>query len=198
MDAAEALLQPVRVPRQVVVHHQVGALQVDPLACRVGGQEDLHAGIVTERLLRLAALLAAQAAVDHHDRLLAPEHRADAPAQIRQRVAMLGEDDQLLRMSRLRGRGRRAIGGQDLPEQPGELPPLGVRAAAPHSERELLHVPQRPDLGLQLRDRPGGGRLIEDLLGRLLLLVGRRVLQVLELVRRPARCSRDSPMRATA
>ena len=137
---------------------------------------------MAERLLRLAALLAAQAAVDHHDRLLAPEHRGDAPAQIRQRVAMLGEDDQLLRRSGLRGRGRRAIGGQDLAEQPGELPPLGVRAAAPHSERELLHVPQRPDLGLQLRDRPGGGRLIQDLLGRLLLLVGRRVLQVLELV----------------
>ena len=38
VDAAEALLQAVRVPRQVVVHHQVGALQVDPLACRVGGQ----------------------------------------------------------------------------------------------------------------------------------------------------------------
>ena len=34
VDAPEALLDAVRVPRQVVVHHQVGALQVDPFARR--------------------------------------------------------------------------------------------------------------------------------------------------------------------
>ena len=39
LPAPEALLQPVRVPRQVVVHHQVGPLQVDALAGRVGGQQ---------------------------------------------------------------------------------------------------------------------------------------------------------------
>ena len=38
VDAAEALLEPVRVPGQVVVHHQVGALQVDALARGVGGE----------------------------------------------------------------------------------------------------------------------------------------------------------------
>ena len=37
VDAAEALLQPVGVPGQVVVDHQVGALEVDALAGRVGG-----------------------------------------------------------------------------------------------------------------------------------------------------------------
>ena len=37
VDAAESLLDPVRVPRQVVVDHQVRALQVEALAGGVGG-----------------------------------------------------------------------------------------------------------------------------------------------------------------
>ena len=41
VDAAEALLEPVRVPGQVVVDHQVGALEVDALAGGVGGDQDL-------------------------------------------------------------------------------------------------------------------------------------------------------------
>ena len=55
VDAAEPLLEAVRVPRQVVVDHQVGALEVDALARGVGGEQHLHVGIVLERLLRLHA-----------------------------------------------------------------------------------------------------------------------------------------------
>ena len=76
VDAAEALLEAVRVPRQVVVHHQVGALEVDAFAGGVGGEQHLHLGVVPERLLRLQPLLAAHAAVDHDHRLLAAEQRA--------------------------------------------------------------------------------------------------------------------------
>ena len=64
VDAAEALLQAVGVPGQVVVDHQVGALEVDALAGGVGGQQHLHLGVVLEGFLRLQALLAAHAAVD--------------------------------------------------------------------------------------------------------------------------------------
>ena len=39
VDAAEPLLDPVRVPRQVVVDHQVRALQVQALARGVGGDQ---------------------------------------------------------------------------------------------------------------------------------------------------------------
>ena len=53
VDAAEALLEAVRVPGQVVVDHQVGALEVDALAGGVGGEQHLHLGVVRERLLRL-------------------------------------------------------------------------------------------------------------------------------------------------
>ena len=58
VDAAEALLDPVRVPRQVVVDHQVRALQVDALAGGVGRDEHLHGRVVAERVLDPAAVLA--------------------------------------------------------------------------------------------------------------------------------------------
>ncbi len=81
VDAAEALLEAVRVPRQVVVHHQVGALEVDALAGGVGGEQHLHLGVVLERLLRLQPLLAAHAAVDDDHGLRAAEQRGDAAAR---------------------------------------------------------------------------------------------------------------------
>ena len=48
VDAPEALLQAVRVPRQVVVHHQMGALQVDAFAGGVRSQQHMA---VTLRVL---------------------------------------------------------------------------------------------------------------------------------------------------
>jgi hypothetical protein len=57
----------------------------------------LHVGIVAERLLRLLALLAAHAAVDVTTASLRPEQRGDRARQVVQRVAVLGEDDELLR-----------------------------------------------------------------------------------------------------
>jgi hypothetical protein len=36
MDTAKALFEPVRVPRQVIVDHQMRALQVDTFTCGVG------------------------------------------------------------------------------------------------------------------------------------------------------------------
>ena len=107
MDAAEALLQAVRIPRQVVVHHQVRALEIDAFAGGVGGQQHLHLGVVPERLLRLHPLFAAHAAVDHDDRLFAAEQGRDAAFQVIQRVAVLGEDDELL-VWRRRGRSESA------------------------------------------------------------------------------------------
>ena len=64
VDAAEALLDPVRVPRQVVVDHQVRGLEVEALAGGVGGQQDLAVGVLGELLGDLPALAAAYAAVD--------------------------------------------------------------------------------------------------------------------------------------
>ena len=60
VDAPEPLLEPVRVPGQVVVHHEVRALEVDALPCGVGREQDLDLRVVLELLLRLQALLAPQ------------------------------------------------------------------------------------------------------------------------------------------
>ena len=78
VNAPEPLFQPVRVPRQVVIDHQMRALQVDAFACRVGGQQDLNFRVVPERFLRLHPLLAAHAAMDRDDRFRAPEQGRDA------------------------------------------------------------------------------------------------------------------------
>ena len=50
VDAAEPLLDPVRVPRQVVVDHQVGALQVQALARGVGGDQHPAVRVLGEQL----------------------------------------------------------------------------------------------------------------------------------------------------
>ena len=96
VDTAEALLEAVGVPGQVVVDHEVGALEVDALAGGVGGEEDAHLGVVAEGLFGGAALLAAQAAVDGDDGLFASEAAGDAGMQIVEGIAVFGEDDQFL------------------------------------------------------------------------------------------------------
>ena len=69
VDAAEALLDAVGVPRQVVVDHQVRGLEVETLAGGVGGEQDLAVAVLGELLGDLAALAAAYAAVDRLDRV---------------------------------------------------------------------------------------------------------------------------------
>ena len=81
MDAAEALLDAVRVPRQVVVDHQVRGLEVEAFAGGVGGEQDLAVAVLGELLGDLAALAAAHAAVDRLDGVGPAEQRADPAAR---------------------------------------------------------------------------------------------------------------------
>ena len=64
VNSPEPLLQPIRVPRQVVVDHQMRALQVDAFACCVGGQQDENVLVLLERFLRFGTLLASHPAVN--------------------------------------------------------------------------------------------------------------------------------------
>ena len=64
VNAPEALLNPIGIPGKVVVHHQVGSLKIDAFAGCVGGEEDLHIGIKSKRLLRFEPLFSTQASVD--------------------------------------------------------------------------------------------------------------------------------------
>ena len=211
VDAAEALLQPVRVPGQVVVDHQVGALQVDALARRVGRQQHLRPRVVPEGFLRGQALLAAHAAVDDDDRILPAEQRRHPLPQVAQRVAVLGEDHELLprrgavarnragavRRRRLADPAREARRREDVPEQTRQLAPLRVPAPAPHLRRQRFEPPQGLDLGLQLGARAGGGRLVENARLRLFGLRFRRVVELLDVVvvelRRGERAGRRLP-----
>ena len=195
VDPAEALLESIGIPRQVVVHHQMCALEIDALARGVRREQHLHFRVVFERLLRLHALFAAHAAVDHHHGGFAAEQRGDVLEEIVQRVAMFGEEHELLSRRRCWPRNLTgAIGngrftdsardggaGEDLVEQTRELAPLGVRAAATNLERQRLQSLQRSDLGLQLGDRTRRGRLVEDFfLGRFDLVV-RGILEILDV-----------------
>ena len=96
VNTAKALFDPVRIPRQVVVDHQMGTLEVDTLTGRVRRQKHLNLGVVPKGFLYLQALLAANTAVDDDHGLFPSEQRRHALLQIVQRVAVLGKDDELL------------------------------------------------------------------------------------------------------
>ena len=78
MDTAKALFDPVRIPGQVVVDHQVGALKVNAFAGGVRGHKHLHLRVVLERLLRLHTFFATHTAMNDNNGLLAPKQRRDA------------------------------------------------------------------------------------------------------------------------
>jgi hypothetical protein len=86
VDAPEALFQPVRVPGQVVVDHQVGALEVDAFAGGIGGEQHQHLRVVPEGLLGLEPVLAVDAAVDDDHGSPGPAGR-DALHEVAQGVA---------------------------------------------------------------------------------------------------------------
>ena len=85
VDAAEPLFEPVRVPRQVVVDHQMrAALKVDAFAGGIVGDHDAHDRIAVEGGDRRAARLAGDAAMDHDDRRgIADARRRSSAAGIR-------------------------------------------------------------------------------------------------------------------
>ncbi len=54
VDAAEALLQAVQVPRDVVIEHEIAVLKVHALPGGIGGEENVDLGIGTEQGLTIA------------------------------------------------------------------------------------------------------------------------------------------------
>lgn len=91
VDATEALFDPVGIPRQVVVHHEMCALEVYAFAGSIGREEHLHIGVVAERLLRLRAMFPAHGAVNQNHRLITPKQGCNSAVQIIESIAMLRE-----------------------------------------------------------------------------------------------------------
>ena len=134
VDAPKALLQPRGVPRQVVVDKQMAELQVDAFARGLGGNADLAAG--AEILLRLLALVGVHPAV-YFASGVAPA--IQMLAQMRERVAMLGEHQQLaatvLKLLELR-----------LLQAVAQCNQLGVLAARAHAGDSMDEIGQCSDL----------------------------------------------------
>ncbi len=89
MDSPQPLFQPGRVPRQVVVDHQVAKLEVNSLACSFSCHADLARD--AEIFLGLFALVRVHAAVDFTDGI-APS--LQMLTEVFERVAVFGEDKQ--------------------------------------------------------------------------------------------------------
>ncbi len=106
MDSPKTLLNAVGVPRQVVVHHEVSALEVDAFTSGIRRQEYLNLRVVPERFLRLHPLFPSHAAVNYDHRFFTPKLGRNTSFQIAECVAVLREEDQFLRRRR-RGRGNR-------------------------------------------------------------------------------------------
>ena len=119
------------------------SLEVDPFASGIGGQQHLYRWVVAEGFLRLVAILAGYAPVNDDYRLRTSKQRGDAVLQIAKRVAVLGEEYQLLRRGghwmwdlatavgscRFSDPARYTRRRKDLAEQAGKLPPLRVFTA---------------------------------------------------------------------
>ena len=173
VDAAEALLEAVGVPGQVVVDHQVGALEVDAFAGGVVRDHDQDCRVVQEGVDGGAARLAGEPAVDLDHGFGAAEAGADLVGEVGERVARLGEDDELAAVAG-------GIGHQWLVEDALQLAPFGVGARAAERLGLLLEATERSDLKLELRDRLGGrGAVDQSLLDRLDLVL-RLLVEVLE------------------
>ena len=92
VDAPEALFEAVRIPRQVVIDHEIGVLEVHAFTGSIGGEKDTDFGVGTEQGLAFPAFVAVRAAVNGNDGVGRAEDAADFPLQIVQGVAVLGED----------------------------------------------------------------------------------------------------------
>jgi len=82
VDASEPLLDAVGVPGQIVVHHEVGTLQVDAFPGGVRGDQEDDILVLGEELLGLLALFPTDGAVDGDHCFGTPEQRAQAFGQV--------------------------------------------------------------------------------------------------------------------
>ena len=176
VDAAEALLDAIGVPGQVIVDHEVRALEVDAFAGGIVGDHDQDRGVVQEGRHRGLSRLAGEAAVDLDYGLGAPEAGADPVGEVGERVPRLGKHDQLAAVAF-------GVGHQRLVEDALQLAPLGIGARAAERLGLLLEPGERRDLDLELSDGLGGrGAVDQLLLDRLDLVLG-LLVQVLKELR---------------
>jgi len=94
MDAADALLNRHRIPRQVVVEKHSGDLKIDTFATRGGGNQDARTVLFPE-LLRGGDFILQRPALDAHDHLR-PYDAPELSLQKFKRLSVLSEDNKSL------------------------------------------------------------------------------------------------------
>ncbi|HUY33425.1 MAG TPA: hypothetical protein VMV69_11810 [Pirellulales bacterium] len=177
MNAAEALFEAVRVPRQVVIDHQVGALKVDALTGRVGRDQHPDIRFRAEDDLHPPAFVAVRAAVNGDDGVVIAKDAGDLVAQVVQRVAMFGKNDQFP----LPAGGIAHFGG--VLQNVGKFVPLAILAGGDHGLGFVLQPFQDDDFGFQFVDRAGRRRIVKQGFFEVLPLFRAEVVVILRQVR---------------
>ena len=182
MNASEALLKPVWVPRQVIVDHQVRAtLQVHTFAGRIIRDHDPDDRIAVERGDCSPACLAGNPAMNDNDRPSLTEARYQFICKIFEGVFGFGENQDL---------STNACGRVDhgrFVEDAFKLAPLGVLAGQFESQSARFEVLQDRDFGLEFQQRLRGRRRVNDLLFNLLCFCSGRLFQFIRIVARHRR-----------
>src|SRR5439155_9246092 len=166
VDAAKALFKAVRIPRQVIIDHQVGVLEVHSFASGIGGDEDADSGVGPEHGLQAAAFIAVGAAVDGDDGVSIAEDASNLLVQVVQSVAMLGKEDELAQSA-----AGIAHGGIVL-QDAGEFVPFAVLPGGDNSPGLMFESPEEDNLLLQLGDGVGSSGLIDQRFLEPLLFLG--------------------------
>src|SRR5262249_49111725 len=92
VDSTKPLFEPVRIPRQIVIDHEVGVLEVHAFASSVGGYQHAHVRVRSKERLQSTPLVAMSAAVDCNDTVAITKYARDLAMQVIQRVAVLGKN----------------------------------------------------------------------------------------------------------
>ena len=95
VNTAESLFDTIGVPGQVVVDHEVGALQVEPLAGGVGGKQHEGARVVRELFADGLAKMPRRAPMNGDNGVGAAQLGADFILQVGEGIAVFGEDNDL-------------------------------------------------------------------------------------------------------
>ena len=139
VNAAHALLQPRRIPGDVVVHHEPAELEVDPFARGVGRHEVARAAGTAKELDLLLAFRPGHAAM-YLRHLTREAESLQAADEVVHGVPVLAEDEPLL---------ARVAGGF---EHLAQFLELGLAARVEESPRPRAQPVERLDLSLQLVD----------------------------------------------
>src|SRR5437867_2972009 len=169
MYSPEALLDPVGIPWQVVIDHQMSALEVYAFSSGIRGEKDLHHGIVKKGLLGLSTLLSSQPTMNDHERFTSAKERRNLVLQVVESIPVLCKDDEFpLVLS--------------VDEECRQFAPLRICSASAHGKSQVLQSRQRGDFRLQFFDRARRGGLIENLFFRCLDFVFRCIFQILDII----------------